>query len=89
MTVTSVPLGAWAKTACADGRECLAQIGLIRTGIGAFSAGILNTSRARFIGVFSNNESDHEIERLLNSLDNLSPLAREPPRKTLKYITEF
>jgi len=76
MTVTSVPLGACAKPgacakgACADGRECLAQIGLIRTGIGAFFAGILNTSRARFIGVFSDNESDHEIERLLNSLDN-------------------
>jgi hypothetical protein len=52
--------------------NALAQIGLIRTGIGAFSAGILNTSDARLVGVFSDNESDHEIERLLNLLDNFA-----------------
>src|ERR1700756_1102759 len=75
MTVTSVPWVLW-RRARADGRKCLAQIGLIRTGIGSFSAGILHTGRARFVGVFSDNESDHEIERSLNLLDNFSRAIR-------------
>jgi hypothetical protein len=46
MTVTSDPYGQFGGRGAADDRNCLAQIGLIRTGIGAFSAGILNTGRA-------------------------------------------
>jgi hypothetical protein len=56
--------------------NALAQIGPIRTGIGALSAGILDTNLARLVGVFSDNEGDHEIERLLNLLDKFARTIR-------------
>jgi hypothetical protein len=46
--------------------HALAQIRLIRTGIGRLSAGILDTNRMSAAGIFSDNKDDHEIESLFN-----------------------
>jgi hypothetical protein len=73
----------------ARARNGVSQIGLIRTGIGGFSAGILNTNGAQSVGVFSDNESDHEIESLLNLLGNFVSAVRKFSRKALKGVTYF